>query len=220
MSGICLDVVVRENTGTGSARAARRDGAVPAVIYGGEKGPISVELRKNEVLKALNSGQFLANMIEISHKGEKQTVLTKDVQFHPVTDVPMHVDLYRVDKTTVIDVEVNVTFQGNDVSPGIKRGGILNVVRHAIEVSCPAGSIPDTIIVDISEMDIGDSIHISAVELPENVTPSIERDFTIATVVSSRASNEADVEEGVEGEEGEVEEGAEGEAAAAEGGDE
>lgn len=215
MSGICLDVVVREETGTGSARAARRNGAVPAVIYGGELAPVAVALRKNEVLKAINSGQFLANMIEISHNGEKQTVLTKDVQFHPVTDVPVHVDLYRVDETTVIDVEVNVTFVGDDVAPGIKRGGILNIVRHAIEVSCPAGSIPDTIVVDISEMDIGDSKHISEVELPENVKPSIDRDFTIATVVSSRASKEEDVEEA---EDGEVE--GEGGEAAAEGGDE
>lgn len=214
MSGICLDVTVRENTGTGAARAARRGGAVPAVIYGGERGPVPVELRKNEVLKALNSGQFLSNMIEISHKGEKQTVITKDVQFHPLTDMPVHIDLYRVDKNTVIDVEVNVTFTGDELSPGIKRGGILNVVRHAIEVSCPAGSIPDTITVDISEMDIGDSKHISEVTLPENVKPTINRDFTIATIVSSRASKEDDEEEG-----GEEEEGVEAEATE-EGGDE
>jgi len=217
MSGICLDVTVREETGTGAARAARNNGEVPAVIYGGELGPVAVALRKNEVLKALNSGQFLANMIEISHKGEKQTVITKDVQFHPLTDLPVHVDLYRVDASTVINVEVTVTFTGDDVSPGIKRGGILNVVRHAIEVSCPAGQIPDTITVDISEMEIGDSKHISEVTLPENVKPSIDRDFTIATIVSSRASKEEDTEtdgegEGIEGAEGE-------EAEAAEGGD-
>ncbi len=211
MSGICLDVTVRENTGTGAARAARRNGEVPAVIYGGELAPVAIALRQNEVLKALNSGQFLANMIEISHKGEKQTVITKDVQFHPLTDLPVHVDLYRVDKNTVIDVEVNVTFTGDDVAPGIKRGGILNVVRHAVEVSCPAGQIPDTIIVDISDMEIGDSKHISEVTLPEGVKPAIERDFTIATIVSSRASKQA----GAEGSEDGV---AEGEDAAAEDG--
>ncbi len=212
MSGICLDVVVREETGTGPARASRRNGEVPGVLYGGELGPVAVALRQNEVLKALNSGQFLANMIEISHKGEKQTVITKDVQFHPLTDLPVHVDLYRVDENTMIDVEVNVTFQGDEVSPGIKRGGILNVVRHAIEVSCPAGSIPDTIVVDISEMEIGDSKHISEVTLPENVKPSIDRDFTIATIVSSRASKQADSGEDANAD------GAEG--ADAEGGDE
>lgn len=214
MSGICLDVVVRDETGTGSARAARRAGNVPAVIYGGDTGPVSISVSRNDVLKAINSGQFLSNMIEISHDGKKQTVLTKDVQFHPVTDVPLHIDLYRVDKDTIIDVEVNVTFSGEDVSPGIKLGGILNVVRHAIEVSCPAGSIPDTIQVDISEMDIGDSMHISEVTLPDNVKPSIARDFTIATIVNSRASKEEEEtdesEEGVEGEEGEETEAAEG----------
>ncbi len=207
MSGICLDVVVRDETGTGPARASRRNGEVPAVIYGGDLGPVSIALRKNEVLRALNSGQFLANMIEISHNGEKQTVITKDVQFHPITDMPQHIDLYRVTEKTIIDVEVNVNFVGDEVSPGIKRGGILNVVRHAIEVSCPAGSIPDYITVDISEMEIGDSKHISEVALPENVKPSVKRDFTIATIVSSRASKQADAGAGEGADEGEVAEG-------------
>lgn len=207
MSGICLDVVVRENTGTGPAREARRAGNVPGIIYGGGKDPVAVSLRKNEVLKALNSGQFLANMIEISHDGKKQTVLTKDVQFHPVSDMPVHIDLYRVDESSIIEVEVSVTFVGDDVAPGIKAGGTLNVVRYAIEVSCPAGSIPDAITVDISGMDIGDSIHISEVTLPEKVTPAItDRDFTIATMVASRASTESEesedeAAEAVEGEE-------------------
>jgi len=212
MAGICLDVVVRESTGTGSSREARRNGAVPGVIYGGGEAPVAVALRKNEVLKAINSGQFLSNMIEISHEGAKQKVITKDVQFHPVSDMPIHIDLYRVDETTVIEVEVSVIFEGEEVSPGIKMGGILNVVRHAIEVKCPAGKIPDSITVDISEMEIGDSLHISEVTLPEDVTPSIsDRDFTIATIVSSRASKESD--EGEEGTDAEGEAG-EGEAAA------
>ncbi len=211
MTGICLDVVVRETTGTGSSREARRNGAVPGVIYGGGKDPVAIALRKNEVLKAINSGQFLSNMIEISHKGEKQKVITKDVQFHPVSDMPVHVDLYRVDETSVIEVEVSVIFKGDDIAPGIKKGGILNVVRHSIEVSCPAVKIPDSITVDISKMEIGDSLHISEVELPEDVTPAItDRDFTIATIVSSRASKESQSGEGAESD-GEA---AEGEAAA------
>ena len=206
MADICLDVVVREETGTGSARAARRDGAVPGVLYGGGQGPVAIAMRKNEVLKALNSGQFLSNMIEISHDGKKQKVITKDVQFHPVSDMPVHVDFYRVKEDTVIEVEVSVTFKGDDVAPGIKRGGILNVVRYNIEVKCPAGSIPDTIEVDISDMEIGDSLHISEVTLPEGVQPAIDdRDFTIATIVSSRASKEADADGEEEGEEGVVE---------------
>lgn len=210
MSDICLDVEVRENTGTGAARANRNNGGVPGVIYGGNQDPVSVSLRKNEVLKAINSGGFLSNMIEISHKGDKQKVITKDVQFHPVTDMPVHVDLYRVKEDTIIEVEVSVVFKGEDVCPGIKTGGILNVVRYNIEVKCPAGSIPESIEADISEMQIGDSLHISEITLPDGVTPSIDdRDFTIATIVSSRAAVEADAEE-------EGEEGAEGEAAESE----
>ena len=196
MADICLDVVVRDNTGTGPSRADRMGGGVPAVLYGGGQDPVSVSIRKNELLKAINTGQFLANMIEISHDGKKQKVLTKDVQFHPVTDVPMHVDFYRVKESTIIEVEVPVVFTGDEVSPGIKAGGTLNVVRYAIEVKCPAGSIPDNITVDISAMEIGDSLHISEVSLPKNVTPSIDdRDFTIATVVASRASTEAETDD-------------------------
>ncbi len=197
MADICLDVVVRENTGTGEARAVRDGGGIPAVLYGGGQDSVAIAVRKNEVLKAINTGNFLANMIEISHDGKKQKVLTKDVQFHPVTDMPVHVDFYRVKESTIIEVEVPVVFTGDDEAPGIKAGGTLNVVRYSIEVKCPAGSIPDNITVDISAMDIGDSLHISDVTLPDNVTPAIDdRDFTIATVVASRASTEADNEDG------------------------
>ncbi len=216
MADICLDVVVREETGTGPSRAARRDGAVPGVLYGGGIDPVAIALRKNEVLKAINSGQFLSNMIEISHEGKKQKVITKDVQFHPVSDMPVHIDLYRVKEDTIIEVEVGVTFKGDDVSPGIKRGGILNVVRYNIEVKCPAGSIPDTIEADISAMEIGDSLHISEISLPTGVTPAIDdRDFTIATIVSSRASKEADSSGGdaADGAEGDAPEAAAEEAA-------
>jgi large subunit ribosomal protein L25 len=215
---VVLDVEVRENTGTGHAREARRQGRVPAVIYGGDEAPVSVSMKFNEVLKAINSGQFLSNMVELSHDGKTQKVITKDVQFHPVKDMPVHVDFYRVTAKSIIEVEVSVNFVGEDVAPGLKEGGALNVVRYQIEVKCPAGSIPDAIDVDISGMGIGDSIHISEVTLPENVTPSItDRDFTIATIMASRSSKLAEDEEGVEGEEGEAAEGAEGEAPAAEG---
>jgi len=213
---VVLDVTVRENTGTGGARASRREGLVPGVIYGGEEAAVAVAVKYNEVLKAINSGQFLSNMIELSHEGKKQKVLTKDVQFHPVTDQPVHLDFYRVTAKSIIEVEVSVNFVGEDVAPGLKEGGTLNVVRYAIEVKCPAGSIPDSIEVDVSAMEIGDAIHISEVSLPEGVKPSItDRDFTIATIVASRAAIETTDAEG-EGEEGAVE-GAEGEAPAAEG---
>ena len=193
---ICLDVNVRENTGTGNARAARRAGLVPGVIYGGEEAPVAISVKYNEILKAINSGQFLSNMIEISHDGKKQKVLTKDVDFHPVSDMPVHVDFYRVTAKSIIEVEVGVTFTGEDDSPGLKEGGSLNVVKHAVEVKCPAGEIPDEIIVDLSTMQIGDALKISDVNLPKNVKPSItDRDFTIVTMVASRAAVEAESED-------------------------
>lgn len=208
---IVLDVNVRENTGTGGSRAARRDGFVPGVIYGGDEAPVAVSVKYNEVLKAINSGQFLSNMIEISHDGKSQKVLTKDVQFHPVTDMPVHVDFYRVTAKSIIEVEVSVNFVGEDDAPGLKAGGTLNVVRYAIEVKCPAGSIPDSIEVDVSAMEIGEAIHISEVTLPAGVKPSItDRDFTIATIVASRAAIEEDTDAEGEG----TEAAADGEAAA------
>jgi len=198
---VVLDVTVRENTGTGNAREARRNGMVPGVLYGGDEAPVAIAIKYNEVLKAINSGQFIANMVELKHEGKGQKALTKDIQFHPVTDMPVHLDFYRVTAKSIIEVEVSVNFIGEEESPGMKQGGALNVVRYAIEVKCPAGEIPDSIEVDISEMEIGDSIHISSVKLPANVKPSItDRDFTIATMQESRAAIEetTDEEEGEE----------------------
>ena len=193
---IVLDVNVRENTGTGNARAARRAGMVPGVIYGGDEAPVAVAVKYNEMLRAINSGQFLSNMIELSHDGKKQKVLTKDVDFHPVTDMPVHVDFYRVTAKSIIEVEVTVNFVGEDDSPGMKEGGTLNVVRYSVEVKCPAGDIPDELTADVSKMEIGDALKISDIDLPKNVKPSIsDRDFTIATLVASRAAVEADTEE-------------------------
>lgn len=199
MSDICLDVEVRKTTGTGGSREARRNGLVPGVIYGGDEAPVSISVKYNEMLRAINSGQFLSNMVELSHGGDKQKVITKDVQFHPVSDMPVHVDFYRVTAKSIIEVEVSVTFVGEDDSPGLKSGGTLNVVRYAIEVKCPAGKIPDSIEVDVSKLEIGDSIHISDVTLPDGVTPTIDdRDFTIATVIASRVEVETDEEDSEE----------------------
>jgi len=198
---VVLDVNVRENTGTGFARQARRNGMVPGILYGGDEAPVAIAIKGNEVLKAINSGQFIGNMIELVHDGKGQKALTKDIQFHPVTDLPVHLDFYRVTAKSIIEVEVSVSFVGEEESPGMKQGGALNVVRYAIEVKCPAGEIPDGIEVDISAMDIGDAIHISDISLPKNVKPSItDRDFTIATMQESRTEVEEEVEE-VEGEE-------------------
>ena len=201
MSDIVLNVEVRERTGKGGARQARRDGLVPVVLYGGKLDPVAISLKHNELLKAINSGKFLANMIEIEHDGKKQSVFTRDVQFDPVMDFPVHVDFQRVDEDSSLNVEVSVNFMNEEKAPGIKRGGVLNVVRHTVEVICPAGSIPDSIDVDVAGMDIGDSVHISAVTLPDGVTPAItDRDFTIATMQGSRAVIEDEAEDSEEAE--------------------
>lgn len=201
MSDIVLSVEVRDRTGKGGAREARRNGQIPGVLYGGGKNPVAISLKANEVVKAINSGKFLNNMISIDHKGESQTVLTRDVQFHPVRDEPMHIDFYRVEASSIITVEVPVHFENEEKSPGLEAGGVLNVVRHEIEIDCPAGSIPDAIVVDLTGYEIGDSVHISSVKLAENVKPTItDRDFTIATIQSSRAlvEEEPEVEEELE----------------------
>lgn len=200
MSNVSLTVEVRESTGTGSARASRRAGNVPGIIYGGGIDPVSIEMPLNEVNKAINSGSFIANMVTLSHSGKKQKAITKDIQFHPVTDFPMHVDFYRVKESDIIEVEVPVSFLNEDTCPGLKKGGTLNVVRYSIEVSCPAGSIPDNIEVDLGDVDMDETIHISDVKFPDGVTSAItDRDPTILTVVGTRAA--ADDEDGDEAEE-------------------
>ena len=201
MSDIVLSVDVRENTGTGGARAARRDGFIPGVLYGGPRGSIAINLKRNELVKALNSGKFLSHMVTIDHKGEKQPVIARDIQFHPVSDQPLHVDFQRVEADEIISVEVSVHFINEEKSPGLKRGGVLNVVRHTVELDCPAGAIPEQIVVDLEGGEIGDTIHISSVTLPEGVKPTIQdRDFTVATIQGSRASTEAEASEGEEAE--------------------
>lgn len=203
MSEIVLPVEIRERTGSGGARATRREGLIPGVIYGGTLDPVSIAVPMNVVKKNLGKGTLLSNVINIDHKGERQQVLVRDIQFDPVSDTPLHIDLYRVDDDQIISVEVTVRFMNDAESPGLKRGGVLNVVRHQVELDSPAGRIPEEVIVDLTGVEIGDSIHISSVQLPEGVTPTIkDRDFTIATVVGSRASVEADAADDDEAGEG------------------
>ncbi|MHA6289340.1 50S ribosomal protein L25/general stress protein Ctc [Maricaulis sp. CAU 1757] len=196
-SNIVLNVDVREGTGKGAARAARREDKVPGILYGGSQDPVSINLRGNEVRKALLTGKFVSHMMELSHDGKNQKVIARDIQFHPVSDQPMHVDLYRVDEKTKIDVEVPVHFINEEKCPGLKRGGVLNIVRHSVELLCPAGAIPESIEADLSGLEIGDSIHISAIELPKGVTSTItDRDFTVATLQGSRAVLTPETDEG------------------------
>lgn len=212
MADICLNVEVRENTGTGNARAVRRDGMVPGILYGGDLGNVPIALKGNEVSKAINSGEFLNHTITIEHKGEKQLVITRDVQFHPVTDQAVHVDLYRVDEDQVIEVEVSVHFINEEDAPGLKRGGAMNVVRHEVPLLCPAAQIPAHVEVDLTGLEIGDSVHISEVKLPKGIESAItDRDFTIVTITGSRAALVSDEAEGEapEGEEAAAEDGGE-----------
>jgi large subunit ribosomal protein L25 len=204
-SNIVLTVDVREGTGKGAARAARREDLVPGVIYGGELGPVAINLRGNEVRKALLSGNFMSHMLELSHEGKKQTVIARDIQFDPVSDKAMHVDMYRVEANTTIRVNVTVHFENELACPALKRGGVLNIVRHDVELLCPASAIPESVTVDLTGLEIGDSIHMSAITLPKGVKPTItNRDFTIATLQGSRAvlTEIADTKAAAEDEEG------------------
>ncbi len=183
MAGIVLSVERRDRTGAGGARATRRDGLIPGVLYGGSRGAVAISLKQGELTKALRSGKFISHMIEIDHQGERQPVIPRAIQYHPVSDAPIHVDLYRVEEGAVINVEVPVHFRGQEVSPGLKRGGVLNIVHHTVELACPAGKIPEELVIDLSTSDIGSVFHLSALTLPPGVTTRVkEKDFTIATL--------------------------------------
>ncbi|MEZ5921670.1 MAG: 50S ribosomal protein L25/general stress protein Ctc [Parvularculaceae bacterium] len=196
---------VRERIGTGGARNARRNGWVPGVLYGGELGPVPIQLRTREVMKAFTAGRMRSHLAKIDVPGQDylQPVIAREVQVDPVTDTPVHVDMLRVDEKTRIDVAIPVRFLNEELSPGIKRGGVLNIVRHDIDVYAPATAIPEYLEADCDGLDIGDSIHISAIKLPEGVKPVIaDRDFTIATIAAPSAlrseENEADTSEEAE----------------------
>lgn len=190
-SNIVLNVDVRERTGRGGAREVRRQDLVPGVLYGGDIAPVAISVDKKTVKAALKSGKFLSHTITLEHKGERQLVFAQDIQFHPVTDEPTHLDLYRVEKGQVIRVAVPVKVVGQGVSPGVKRGGALNVVRHEIWLYAPADAIPEELVADISAMEIGDALKISAIQLPENCRPTItDRDFTIVTVSGRKAKDD------------------------------
>lgn len=181
---------VRERTGTGGARETRRTGWVPGVLYGGDKGPVAIRLRQTEVMKAYAAGRMRSHLakIDVPGQSELQPVLARQVQVDPVKDVPIHVDMMRIDESTTIDVAVPVRFLNEDKSPGIKKGGVLNIVRHDIEVYAPATAIPEYLEADCDGLDIGDSIKMSAIKLPEGVTPVIaDRDFTVATIAAPSA---------------------------------
>jgi len=188
---------VRERTGTGGAREARRQGWIPGVLYGGDKGPVAIRLKEREVTKAHLAGRMRSHLAKIDVPGQDflQPVIAREVQLDPVSDKPIHVDMMRVDETTRIDVAVPVRFHNEEASPGLKRGGVLNIVRHEVEVYAPATAIPEHLDFDLTGLDIGDSIHISATKLPNGVEPVIrDRDFTVATIAAPSALRSEDNE--------------------------
>jgi len=191
MAGIVLNVEKRERTGSGGARATRNAGLIPGVLYGGDRGSIPIEINAKDVKMAIRSGKFLSHMVELNHQGEIQPVIPRAIQFHPVSDEPIHVDLYRVEENAEIAIDVVVHFKNHEASPGLKRGGALNIVRHTIKLKCKANKIPEQIVVDLTGRDIGDSIHISSISLPEGARPVIsDRDFTVATIAGRKVEEE------------------------------
>jgi large subunit ribosomal protein L25 len=205
-----LKAEARERVGKGSARELRRNGKVPAVIYGDKQTPLSIAIGYKDVYYKIHGGGFMTTVATIDVDGKKIQVLPKDYQLDPIRDFPMHVDFLRVGKNTIVTVNIPVHFINDEKSVGIKRGGVLNIVRHEIEAHAPATSIPDFIEVDLAGTDLGDSIHISSVTLPEGVKPTItDRDFTIATIAApaglkseeDEAETEAADEDEDEGEE-------------------
>jgi large subunit ribosomal protein L25 len=199
MAEIVLNVEVRERTGTGGAREARKAGKVPGVLYGGDKDPVAIAVRANEFRKALYTGKLLGHLVTLKYGDETQPVIAKDVQMHPVTDEPVHFDLYRVDEHQQIKIAVPVHFANQDDSPGLKRGGALNVVLHEVMLSCPADQIPEELVVDLTGLEIGDNVRVADLKLPAGVEAALDGETVVAAVTASAAEKaEAAAESGEE----------------------
>ena len=220
---LTLSAETRERAGKGASRHLRREGRVPAVIYGNKQDPASIHVEEKALMRLLMTGHFMNSVVMVEAGAAPVRTLPKDVQFHPVTDRPLHVDFLRISEHAKVHVEVPIHFVDEDKSKGIKRGGVLNQVRHELELICDAAEIPEEIRISLAGMDIGDSLHISAVTLPKGTESAItDRDFTIATIVApsgvkSEAAEAAAAEAGeapaadagpLAGEEGDAEEGA------------
>ena len=185
---LTLSAEARDRAGKGASRELRREGRVPAVVYGGKEEPTTIHVEEKALVKALGTGHFMNSIVMVEIGGKAVRTLPKDVAFHPVTDRPLHVDFFRLSKDAKVDVAVPVTFINEDLAPGLKKGGVLNVVRHELELVCDADKIPDEIVIDVTGREVGDSIHISHVTLPAGSTSAItDRDFTIATIVAPSA---------------------------------
>jgi large subunit ribosomal protein L25 len=212
-----------DRAGKGASRALRRDGRVPAVVYGDKQEPLSVHVEEKLLAKMLSTGHFMNSVIMVEVGGKPNRTLPKDVQFHPVSSRPIHVDFLRIGEHSKVTVAVPVRFDNEEASPGLKRGGVLNIIQHELQLTCDAAEIPEEIHIDLTGLEIGDSLHISQIKLPKGVESAIDdRDFTVATVVAPSAMKAEEEEVAPEGEVPTVgEEEAEGEAGGeAEGGEE
>ena len=187
MQTIDIEAEVRSQVGKGSARAARRAGLIPAVIYGNKQSPITITLDANKWRQLMNKPGIFSQLMNIEVNNETHFVLPRDIQQHPVSEEAEHVDFLRVTKNATVAVGINVEFLNEDKCTGLKLGGVLNVVRPQVELNCPAISIPEKITVDLEGLNVGHTIHISAIELPDGCTPTItDRDFTVATIAAPR----------------------------------
>jgi len=188
MADIVLNVEVRKHQGTGAARAVRREGKVPGVLYGGAQAPVAIAVRSGEFRKSLYTGKLLGHLVTLKYGEESQPVIAKDIQFHPVTDEPVHFDLYRVDEHQLIKISVPIHFSNQEASPGIKRGGTLNIAVHEVELMVPADSIPEELVVDLTGLDIGATIRAADLNLPKGATVSAhDRDAVFASIATSSA---------------------------------
>ena len=193
---------LRNSTGKGSARAARRAGRIPAIIFGDKKETISIDIEEREYKKIMNQSGIFSRLLDLSVDGKSNLVLTRDIQFHPVSENPLHVDFLRIGKGSNVNVSVPVSFINEELSPGLKTGGVLNTVRFELELMCPADSIPEKIEINLEGLVVGDTIKISSVNLPDGVSSTItDRDFTIATIAAPTVMSEVSTEETVETEE-------------------
>ncbi len=198
---LTLSSETRDRAGKGASRELRRQNRVPAVIYGNKQEPELIHVEEKALIKLLMTGHFSNSVVEIELGGKKQITIPKDVAFNPVSDRPTHVDFLRIVKGAKVDIEVPVAFINEDASPGLKRGGVLNIVRHELELICENDKIPDDIQIDVAGFDIGDSIHISHVKLPKGSESKItDRDFTIATIVAPSALKSTEGDTTAEGE--------------------
>jgi len=197
MAATELKAQARTGVGKGAARALRRQGLIPAVIYGDKKAPLPVTISFNEAMKRIYAGGFLSHVLTLDVDGDKHKVIPRDYQLDPVKDLPLHVDFLRIGAGSRLNVQVHVNFVNEEQSPGIKRGGVLNIVHHTLELNCPADAIPEAVTVDLAGLNIGDSIHIGGVQLPPGVQPhSHEADLTVATIVAPSGLRSEEAEAG------------------------